>query len=214
MKMNISQAIAEATRHLSPQQEIVVSSAEIDDMQAAMNGAGYSPDYCPDAHRKLAEYVLRSERGDNRGLFLYGNCGTGKTMFLTKFVRVKFRTATDIQKRYAGKGLTQEWEEWVHGHYNDTYVHLPPEPIIIDDLGTEPTSKRFGETREILEAVISARYKYWQQSDISTHITSNLSGQQLDAKYGRRITDRIREMCVPIKFEGRSARGNNKEADR
>jgi chromosomal replication initiation ATPase DnaA len=206
--MNISDAIEQAKNELLSVKEITATPEEIAQTQQRLVEAGYSNKYAPQAHKALAEYVVRDGKGDKRGLFLYGKCGTGKTHFLQKFIRQRFFTANIIQKRYMDKGANQVFEEWVHGHYVDTYVSTPPKPLIIDDIGTEPTSKRFGETREILEHVISMRYSYWQQYGVKTYITSNMTGAMLDAKYGRRITDRIKEMCFPITFEGESARGN------
>lgn len=206
--MNISAAIEQAQKELQAVREITVTPEEIAQCKQALIQAGYSDKYATSAHTALAEYVVREKKGDQRGLFLYGQCGTGKTLFLQKFIKQRFLTANLIQKRYMDKGANNVFEEWVHGHYIDTYVSTPPKPLIIDDIGTEPTSKRFGETREILEHIISMRYSYWKRTGVKTYITSNMTGAMLDAKYGRRITDRIKEMCYPITFKGESARGN------
>lgn len=206
--MNIMAIINEEMQKAQQTKTINISEQEITEVQGNLAAAGYEKGYDAKAHRELAEYCCRLEKKDARGLFLFGHCGTGKTLFMQRFIRERLLTATDIMGGYLKSGLTQEWEEWVHGHYIDEAVRLPVKPLVIDDLGAEPTCRRFGETREILEHVLSARYLYWKDNGVKTYVTSNLTGQQLDDKYGRRITDRLREMCFVIKFDGKSARAN------
>jgi len=209
--MDILSAIKTEMNRAKTREEIEVTEQAIQEVQKQLTAGGYTSDYDAEAHRKLAEYSVRSSKGEPRGLFAYGHCGTGKTMFVLRYIKnndrnIRFLTAVEIAKQYIATGATQEWEEYVHGHYIDESVKIPVKPLIIDDLGNEPTAKRYGETREILDHVMSRRYAFWQDTGVKTYVTSNLTGQQLDDKYGRRVTDRLREMCFVVKFEGKSAR--------
>jgi len=194
--------------HQTKTQKIIVSSEQVWETQRKMNDAGYLWEYDKKAHEALAEHFVKMQRGDSRGLALLGNVGTGKTFFCQKFFNIRMFTAAEIVNLYQDKGYGDDFAEVVHDVYTDTDIDIktPPRSLIIDDLGAEPVGKRYGETREVLMEVLAERYTYWQSSGVRTVITSNFSGAQLDERYGRRITDRIREMCAVIYFQGDSAR--------
>lgn len=47
-----------------------------------------------------------------------------------------------------------------------------------------------------------------------THITTNLSSDQISGRYGDRILDRILAMCIPFKIEGGSYRRKQNAVER
>ncbi|MBU2249462.1 MAG: hypothetical protein KKD77_22130 [Gammaproteobacteria bacterium] len=207
--MNIGEMIDKAiVRHEELHHVIEVTPEQIMLAAEQLVAAGYLPDYDQNAHFRLSRYVAMHKAGDRRGLFLFGNCGTGKTMFARKFTTRRFFTATAIVERYEKYGASVGFDEWLHGNYTDEHVKTPPVDVVIDDLGAEPVSKRYGEVRELLADVIDRRYRYWQDygRECVTVITSNLSSPALKQRYGMRTIDRICEMCVAIEFKGRSAR--------
>lgn len=94
----------------------------------------------------------------------------------------------------------------MYGIYRDTHVATPPEDLTIDDLGSEPVSVTYGQREEVMATVLADRYEHWQRHGRVTRITTNLDGRALDARYGRRVTDRLAECCVIVRFAGPSAR--------
>lgn len=187
-------------------QGIEVSEQEIRSKQEHLKAKGYSDFYDPEAHRQLAEHYLKMRRGDTHGFALLGNVGTGKTLFCTQFLRTRLITAIQIVELYNEIGFNDAFRQRVHGVYRDANVEKGPHSLVIDDLGAEPVGKRYGETREVLADVIAERYAYWHKYEVRTFITANLTGQQIDERYGRRISDRIGELCTVIYFTGKSAR--------
>ena len=64
---------------------------------------------------------------------------------------------------------------------------------IFDDLGEEETTvKHFGNKICIMGTILSERYKGFP--DVKTHITTNVSREQLPDLYGGRIDSRVYEM--------------------
>ena len=187
--------------------EITVPAAAVEKLQGLMETRdGYFRKYAPNAHARCAEYLIRRKAGDPRGLFLVGACGLGKSRFCQDYLGAKIRTAGDIVKRYIEIGWGDNFAEWVHGTYNELQLKIPAEELVIDELGWEPVAKRYGETSELLADIIGERYAIWQTHGIKTYIVTNLEPKQVEERYGRRITDRINEMCIGVQFKGTSAR--------
>lgn len=205
MMENIDKLI-EQERKRQATMHIEVNSGELEDMQKKLEDSGYVDDYDPEAHTRLADYLVRLQKGDPRGLVLIGNVGTGKTFFATRYLRCRLRHAVTVVTKYQELGYSNNFQEWLHREYHDKNVDKPPEDVILDDVGAEPVAKRYGETREVIADVIAERYTYWQKHNAKTVITSNLSKQQFDDRYGRRVTDRLAEMCITVEFNGKSAR--------
>ena len=83
------------------------------------------------------------------------------------------------------------------------------ELLVIDDLGVENEDKK---SLEVAFRVIDARVK----ANRPMIITSNLNGQDLmtdEMKY-KRIYDRIKDVCKPVVFKGKSRRGRKNHADK
>lgn len=179
----------------------------VQEWEDKMVAKGYLSKFDPGAFHELAEYTVEARsRRDRRGLFLIGNCGTGKTMFLELFLKCRMWTARQIVDLFQQHGHGQNFKDVVHGSYTDGQLAAPPRPLSIDDVGAEPTARRYGETLEVLDDVLTDRYVYWQKHDVKTFITSNLSMDGFHKRYGTRVTDRLTEMCRIIEFTGESAR--------
>lgn len=75
--------------------------------------------------------------------------------------------------------------------------------LLLDDVGVEPTEiKDFGNTIQPFVKIVEERYNRFLPLVIST----NLDGTAIKDRYGIRTIDRFREMCVAVKYEGKSYR--------
>jgi len=167
---------------------------------------GYSRDICPEAFDLLADWCERG-KDNEKGLLLSGDVGTGKTLFFTTFLgRCRMLTARRIVAMYSEINDPVLFADAVHGSYTDTYIRNPPRALIIDDLGEETTSVRYGERREVLTEVLTDRYDAWQRHRVKTFITTNMDSKEFVARYGARVLDRVLDMCEVVKFAGKSAR--------
>lgn len=148
---------------------------------------------------------------NKNGLFFCGTVGTGKTYLAAAIAnrvlemgfQVKFTTMIDLQSRLIGAMNSGGVNRLL-----DDYEKVPL--LVIDDLGKE-SLKEWGATQ--IFAILNARYG----NCLPTIITTNFSNFDLAARLTPRdssdstnaqsITDRIREMCVPIVLTGESRRG-------
>jgi len=131
---------------------------------------------------------------DNKGLglLLHGKCGVGKSIMgryvIPAILLHKLRkvvTCFDV------------------GELNNmTDVVLSKKIISIDDVGTEEISIKYGEKRLAFAELMDMVEK---QSKLII-ITTNLTAEQITAKYGDRIMDRIKATTKRIAFNGQSFR--------
>ena len=131
-------------------------------------------------------------RNNGRGLFLYGNCGRGKSILcrfaipaiLLKYCR-KVVTVFDIQD------MNRDIDEVLSNHI-----------ISLDDIGTEELSIKFGERRMAFAEIMDAAEKRGKLVIIST----NLDSHGIKERYGDRILDRIMATTTRVLFTGKSLR--------
>lgn len=123
-------------------------------------------------------------------LLITGSVGTGKTFFFKSLGR-------DITV-ISLVGLSGWKLEEVETMLNNTWEH----EVMFDDLGAEPPISEYGVKQEILPLILEKR-KYCKKR---THFTTNLNAEQIQARYGVRVIDRIYGMTFPITFTGESRR--------
>ena len=74
--------------------------------------------------------------------------------------------------------------------------------LLIDDLGTENVSVKYGEKRMVFPELADATEK---QGKLLI-VTTNLSLKELGDKYGQRTIDRLRATTKAVLFQGESLR--------
>ncbi len=77
-----------------------------------------------------------------------------------------------------------------------------PKFIMIDDVGTEGEFVKFGVHRNMFMETVD----FAEQHGKGLILTSNLTIEQLNKKYGERTTDRLKSLCRLVKIEGDSLR--------
>ena len=128
----------------------------------------------------------------SKGLYLYGNTGSGKTTILkafslfTKVTRIKkFRIASakEIVRKVTFENNAASLESY-------TLAAGSQGEWAIDDLGHEHECNVFGTKINCLEIVLTARY----DRGLLTHCTSNLKPARIKEMYGQRLFSRMHEM--------------------
>ena len=143
----------------------------------------------------LPEYTKVSgwlSDNQGRGLFLYGNCGRGKSL-LCRYV------LPAILLRYCRKVVTVYDIQELN---RDIDTALRKHLLSLDDVGTEEVSVKYGERRLAFAEVMDAAEKSGKLVIVST----NLNEAELRERYGDRVLDRIRSTTLRIKFVGHSLR--------
>jgi DNA replication protein DnaC len=169
---------------------------------------GYMP-FNRDAFLKIATWYASK---NNKGLFLLGDVGTGKT-YLLKCLLKNFRNNGSIRIRtmqelvalwHDNKGREEGFWYDAFGIYDNRVEDA--HNYILDDVGQEQIVNYFGEKMELFNRLITRIYAGYEQHGLGSYITSNLTQSVFLARYGARTVDRIADMCDVIEFKGESLR--------
>lgn len=149
----------------------------------------------------------------NKGIMLFGGVGVGKTRLMTMFANNQKQSyqvvaCQDVEISYASNGDDKHPDTGAPG-LSRFYRLLPLNAknrygqqdlgIMFDDLGQEnKLTKYYGTERNVMEEVLSQRYRHGLFE--TTHITTNLSRDQIEQLYGARVLDRVKEMFNVISF--------------
>ena len=147
----------------------------------AQRMASFGYDFTSDTLSVLVDYL----KGYN--LWLCGNVGVGKTFFFDCVNRVrKSRQYSPIVKLSMIE--TQGWDmdmarNWAEDNSGSD--------VLIDDVGTEPIMKSWGQEAELFPYLLEKRM---QLAGRRTHLTSNLGIVDIRKRYGERVADRFVQM--------------------
>ena len=153
----------------------------------------------------------------SKGILLFGGVGVGKTLLMQLFRNNQKQSyqvvaCQDVEATYAKNG--PDFNPQTGDVGLKRYFGLTSTPtknqyghntlgFLFDDLGQEIAStKYFGTERNVMEEVLSQRYKNGLFD--ATHITTNLTGDQIETAYGLRVRDRMREMFNQLSFPGKA----------
>lgn len=150
----------------------------------------------------------------NKGLFLFGGLGLGKSMTLRALRQYRNKLVNrheSLKEDYRLKGIRlKSAAELAHIYAADGLPGLIVYTdgdcnLIIDEFGREPRPvKYFGTDQNVLQFVLQQRYDFRRTS--VTHITTNLQLEDIAQYYGTYIADRFLEMFNFIEFKGDSLR--------
>lgn len=150
----------------------------------------------------------------NKGLWLYGSVGRGKTLALAALRRyIIGLNARHPARRKADHRLGTYWttaSELANKYAADGQVALEPyyQPtccLFVDELGREPNpANNFGTKMNVLQFLLQMRYD--NRHTCVTHVTTNLGINEVATHYGDYVADRCLEMFNFIEFNGESLR--------
>lgn len=145
----------------------------------------------------------------SKGLWLWGDIGSGKTTMLhviLRFCRIvrpadaegnpygfRISNAIEVCSGYQRKG------------YDGIQTYIDSRRQAFDELGSEtiPTGY-YGNTENVFQYILQRRYDRRHTS--FTHVTTNLSVDQIAEVYGARIYDRCKEMFNFVPMRGATFR--------
>ena len=141
----------------------------------------------------------------NKGILLSGPIGCGKTT-LFKILRHCNLPAAKygiVSTRHIVSEFMQSGYEILEKYSNGNLSHdiRTPKAYCFDDLGTETTSKYFGNDCNVMAEILLTRYDLFVEKGIITHITTNLSATEIESQYGNRLRSRMREMFNLFGYE-------------
>jgi len=154
--------------------------------------------YCRDEDF-LKNGVVKNSPEHFKCLWIGGNVGSGKDLLMEilqrcPFVqhRYKIRTTTEMNRLYAQSGYPgiAEFANNAVVQYNPIhYKHC-----LFSDLGEEDQlTAHFQNSINVMKYIISERYQLWIKYSLMTHITTNLTLDEVKQRYGERIYSRVME---------------------
>ncbi len=169
--------------------------------------AGFRRELSPRIFDILTRWGAKEIEGLNhRGLLLRGGCGIGKTYgvsILANLLSFPLVNAKELEEEYLALS-TEEFD-----HLVDTQNGwCECRNLAIDDLGVESSPVvKYGTSCNVLECAIDRRYREaFNRQRKHTILTTNLSDEALQRKYGHRILDRLDEMVDFYTIQGESLR--------
>lgn len=192
---NFDQTVDEMKRHGMPvpQDKVYVSVADAEAvLQCAMTYflrlQGRDLVWLPE-YSQVAEWLADNK---GKGLFLYGNCGRGKSL-LSRYVlpAILLKFCKKVVSVFDVQAMNKDVDYVLSKHI-----------VSIDDIGTEEQSVRYGERRLAFAEVMDAAEKY----DNLVIVSSNLYAADIGQVYGDRVLDRIKATTRRVLFEGESLR--------
>lgn len=160
---------------------------------------------------KLAKYFTKSkdsELNPDKGIMLAGPVGCGKTEmmdffkynFYDSFIVVSCRDLT-----YSYSKLGDEAIKRYNGLIPFVDVHLSygqnKVGVCFDDMGTEDDRKNYGNESNVMADVMLNRYDNKRNLIRKTHVTTNLTTDEMESRYGSRVRSRMREMFNLVVFD-------------
>lgn len=156
-----------------------------------------------EAYVKMAR-VIEPRR---RGLFVYGQCGNGKTTFM-KAVYAETNRAVRFINLADPRSL--DFIDLSKCDFEEV-DRLMGYDIVLDDLGHENTTNDFGIKRDIVGEFISYYYACGRgRLSVVTNLmelkNGKWDGDKLMERYDTSYLDRLKELCVACPFVGPSLR--------
>ncbi len=139
----------------------------------------------------------------DKGILLSGQVGCGKTSLMTlmKFVPGPERNHVIKSCRGISFEFIVDGYEVISRYSRMSFNNDSPKIYCFDDLGAEQTLKYFGNECNVMSEILLSRYDYFISHKMITHVTTNLSAQQLEDLYGERVRSRVRQMFNLVSFD-------------
>jgi predicted ATPase len=161
----------------------------------------------------IAENLGVSNPRLEKGLFLAGNFGVGKTWLMKLFAKNKrqvyhLHNAKQVADAFEvdGEEAVRSFVQPIKNAYNDgARFYQPYSGLCLDDIGTEDVKTNYGNKKNVIGDLIEKRYAAGH-CGILLHATTNLTAAQLKEFYGERVTSRMREVFNFITLPGQDRR--------
>lgn len=154
------------------------------------------------AVNEVGAYVdeLDSRLEEGRGLWLFGDTGTGKTTLAMLISKAALEAGKSVAIYSLPKLLARIRRTYDSEPGGDSYLSLfekltAVDLLHIDDLGAE---KRSDWVLEQLYALVNERY----EAQRSIVITTNLPHPELEEQIGSRTVSRLTQMCDEVEVRG------------
>lgn len=206
-----------ACRYKKKQIELEEKSCDYYEMPSALKSIGMSDIFLDDASRVEIIKWLKNfydtykDNPHQRGLYLHGSFGSGKTYLICAMLNELAKHGVDICVAYYPK-LLRSLKESFDKDFSSRMAKLERVSILfLDDIGSEAVTPWSRD--EILGTIL----QYRMDANLPTFFTSNLTIEELEANLAmtksgvdlvkaRRIIERIKELTVDMALISKSRR--------
>lgn len=164
--------------------------------------------------KQLCRYFANDARFDtaefsrSKGILLFGGVGVGKTTLMEVFQRnalFSYRVVScrEVEAQFAieGNEAIEKFSRLLPVAINSNPYGHQEIGYCFDDLGTEnAVTKHFGNAKNVMADILLNRYDS-KLDPRATHITTNLTLEDVEKFYGTRVLDRIAENFNIITFD-------------
>lgn len=156
------------------------------------------------------KYFTQDPTGEwdlDKGIFLYGVFGVGKTLFFKVFRHylnahgrgISTITADELAAEYALNGFAAIMK---YSAVKEMENFKPCE-LLIDDLGQGANNvQHFGSRTDVMIEILQRRYRVFTDAYKRTFISTNLQPSEIKELYGEYISSRMQEMFNVVLFPG------------
>jgi hypothetical protein len=173
--------------------------------------------------QEFEQHGMRNEAGEimqqyslSKGICLHSEeRGTGKTLLMNLFCQNKKNCfvvvpTAKISNFFALEGdkiinrFSAPWKAERDGHY----FYQSPIGICFDDLGDEEIKNYYGNRENVMNKILTRIYGESEDKSVFPyfHVTTNLTGPELEERYDKRVRSRMREMFNWIVLPGKDRR--------
>lgn len=188
--MEISQEMLRQLMQTSRVPTRVVSS---DIIAQALEENGWVKSIAGDAEFNKAVSAIQAMFSSGRGLLVTGDAGCGKTQLMSALR--DWLNSDTLNWMYC-----KEPKDINYMRYDDDAIKGN---VFVDDIGCEEIIREYGNIIDVVGDYIQ-RYHYRGTGRFIA--TTNLNSQQINERYGARCLDRLLEMCVVLKLNGKTKR--------
>ena len=144
-----------------------------------------------------------------KGLFLAGSFGVGKTWFMRLFQQNQrqvyfIKNCKDIADEFMefGESGMDDYVLLKKNAVNDSSAFFQQNMgLCLDDIGTEDIKSHYGNKKNVIGDIIEKKYEN-RSTGVYLHATTNLTSDQLKEFYGNRVTSRMRQIFNFIELKG------------
>ena len=195
-----AEVLREQSRHI----EAVRSLKERCFSEKAMQEWNFKRNHGEAKNTETARFYVKhweEMKRDNIGLLFWGAVGTGKSFLAGCIANALLEQEIPVRMTNFAEVLNNLSSNF--SEKNEYIKSLCRFPLLIqDDFGMERGTE-YG--LEQIYAVIDGRYRSGKPLIVTTNLTLNELNNPRDTAHAR-IYDRLKEMCVPVKFSGESRR--------
>lgn len=169
-------------------------------------------------YQKLYYYFLKNEEkcnelgiDVNKGLWVYGEVGSGKSIAFKVFQEFCFYTQKIDNRRfsiYRYKKFEDEYDE-IKSKVFEIYGYGGKKDICFDEfMKTVGIVNDFGIKKNLVELILEDRYDLYINEGFKTHITTNVAPTKIlaDGLLDQRTLDRCTQMFNIIEWKGGTKR--------